>query len=94
MLKQELRMAALGSARASYAARPWIANHEQAAAPLAELTGAHDSEVVAMNSLTVICIDDGELLSARPRTQSGTDREIRAVPSDRYAVVFAAGFHG
>jgi kynureninase len=35
------------------AGRPWIEYHEHAAAPLAALVGAHESEVVAMNSLTV-----------------------------------------
>ena len=35
------------------AKRPWIGYHEALAAPLAELVGADDTEVVAMNSLTV-----------------------------------------
>jgi kynureninase len=33
--------------------RPWIGYHEQAARGLAELAGAREDEVVAMNSLTV-----------------------------------------
>src|ERR1700733_12129933 len=35
------------------AARPWIGYHEALAAPLARLVGAQESEVIAMNSLTV-----------------------------------------
>jgi kynureninase len=53
-VEQELGLAALGRARdITIAERPWIRYHEQAAAPLADAGRRAESEVVAMNSLTV-----------------------------------------
>ncbi len=54
MIEEELgdwrRLGVLGHHEAT---RPWIPYHERAAPALAELVGALDGEVVAMNSLTV-----------------------------------------
>ena len=76
------------------AARPWIDYHQQAAAPLAALAGAAESEVVAMNSLTV----NLHLMMVsffRPRAQRNRVLiETAAFPSDRYAVVSQLAFHG
>src|SRR5260221_13310160 len=44
------RLGVLGHHQAK---RPWIGYHEAITAPLADLVGAGDAEVVAMNSLTV-----------------------------------------
>jgi kynureninase len=76
------------------AARPWIRYHEQAAAPLAVLVGALESEVVAMNSLTV---NLHLMMVSFFRPDSGRNRiliEKSAFPSDRYAVVSQLAFHG
>ncbi len=90
-LKDWQRLGVLGH---HTAARPWIRYHEQAAAPLAELVGAHDSEVVAMNSLTV-----NLHLMMVSFFRPGLERnrvliEKSAFPSDRYAVVSQLAFHG
>jgi len=90
-LKDWQRLGVLGH----YAAgRPWIPYHQQAAAPLAALVGAHESEVVAMNSLTV-----NLHLMLVSFFRPGTDRnrvliEKSAFPSDRHAVVSQLAFHG
>jgi kynureninase len=76
------------------AGRPWIPYHEQAAAPLASLVGAHESEVVAMNSLTV---NLHLMMVSFFRPQGIRSRvliEKSAFPSDRYAVVSQLQFHG
>jgi kynureninase len=76
------------------AERPWIRYHEQAAAPLAALVGAHESEVVAMNSLTV---NLHLMMVSFFRPHSGRNRvliEKSAFPSDRYAIVSQLAFHG
>jgi kynureninase len=94
-VEQELddwrRMGVLGHHGAQ---RPWIPYHEQAAAPLASLIGAHESEVVAMNSLTV----NLHLMMVsffRPDTRRNRILvEKSAFPSDRYAVASQLGFHG
>jgi kynureninase len=76
------------------ASRPWIGYHEHAAAPLAALVGAAESEVVAMNSLTV----NLHLMMVsfyRPDpTRNRILIEASAFPSDRYAVVSQLEFHG
>jgi len=76
------------------ASRPWIGYHEHVAAPLAELTGAAESEVVAMNSLTVnlhlMMVSFFRPGAARSRIMI----EASAFPSDRYAVVSQLHFHG
>lgn len=90
-LKDWQRLGVLGHHAAE---RPWIPYHEQAAAPLAELVGAQESEVVAMNSLTV----NLHLLMVsffRPgATRNRVLIEKSAFPSDRYAVVSQLAFHG
>ncbi len=76
------------------AGRPWIPYHERAAAGLAELTGAGESEVVAMNSLTV---NLHLMLVSFFRPDTARNRvliESSAFPSDRYAVVSQLQFHG
>lgn len=68
------------------AERPWVAYHEQLASGLAALTGAHPSEVVAMNSLTV---NLHLLLTSFFRPAGGRRKilmESQAFSSDRYAI--------
>ena len=76
------------------AARPWIGYHEALAAPLARLAGAQESEVIAMNSLTV----NLHLMMVSFFKVSGQRRRIlieqSAFPSDRYAVVSQLEYHG
>jgi kynureninase len=76
------------------ATRPWIPYHERAAPALAELAGALEGEVVAMNSLTV----NLHLMMVsffRPdATRNTVLMESSAFPSDRYAVVSQLEFHG
>ena len=94
-VEQELqdwrRLAVLGHHQAG---RPWIRYHEQAAAPLASLVGAHESEVVAMNSLTV----NLHLMMVSFFRPHGTRNRVliekSAFPSDRYAIVSQLKFHG
>jgi kynureninase len=95
MVEQELadwrRLGVLGHHDAT---RPWIPYHERAAPGLAELVGAEESEVVAMNSLTV----NLHLMMVsffRPAdTRNKVLMESSAFPSDRYAVVSQLEFHG
>jgi kynureninase len=95
MIEQELgdwrRLGVLGHTQA---ARPWIPYHERAAPALAELAGAMEGEVVAMNSLTV----NLHLMMVsffRPdATRNSVLIESSAFPSDRYAVVSQLEFHG
>jgi kynureninase len=94
-VEQELadwrRLAVLGHHSAQ---RPWIGYHEHAAAPLAALVGAHASEVVAMNSLTV---NLHLMMVSFFRPQAPRNRvliEKSAFPSDRHAVVSQLAFHG
>jgi kynureninase len=76
------------------AQRPWIPYHENAAAPLAALVGALESEVVAMNSLTVnlhlMMVSFFRPTGARNRVLI----EASAFPSDRYAIESQLAFHG
>jgi kynureninase len=76
------------------AARPWIPYHERAAPGLAALAGALQSEVVAMNSLTV----NLHLMMVsffRPRgVRNCVLIEKSAFPSDRYALVSQLEYHG
>ncbi len=69
-----------------HASRPWYPYHEMLRGPLARLVGAHEHEVVAMNSLTV----NLHLLMAsffRPtRERFKIVIEDAAFPSDSYAV--------
>jgi kynureninase len=76
------------------AKRPWIGYHEGLAASLAELVGAHETEVVAMNSLTV---NLHLMMVSFFRPDTSRNRvliEKSAFPSDRYAVVSQLAFHG
>ncbi|MFM7259241.1 MAG: kynureninase [bacterium] len=74
--------------------RPWYSYHEQLRAPLARLVGAHEHEVVAMNSLTA---NIHLLLTSFYRP---TDRRTKlllekgAFPSDTYAVMSHIGARG
>jgi kynureninase len=76
------------------ARRPWIHYHAEAAAPLAALVGAEESEVVAMNSLTVnlhlMMVSFFRPVAPRNRVLI----EKSAFPSDRYAVASQLQFHG
>lgn len=73
---------------------PWKPYHEWFAGPLSRLVGAHEDEVVAMNSLTV----NLHLLMAsfyRPtRERYKILMELPAFPSDVYAVKSQLRFHG
>jgi kynureninase len=94
-VEQELadwrRLGVLGHHAAS---RPWIAYHERACAPLAALVGAEETEVVAMNSLTVnlhlMMVSFFRPADRRNRVLI----EKSAFPSDRYAIVSQMAFHG
>jgi kynureninase len=90
-LKDWQRLGVLGHHAAG---RPWIQYHEQAAAPLAELTGALESEVVAMNSLTVNLhlMMVSFYRPVKPRNRILIEKS--AFPSDRYAIVSQLAFHG
>ena len=95
MVEQELadwrRLGVLGHHDAT---RPWIPYHERAAPALAELTGAMESEVVAMNSLTV---NLHLMMVSFFRPDAARNKvliESSAFPSDRYAVVSQLEFHG
>jgi len=74
--------------------RPWIGYHERVAGALAGLVGAGESEVVAMNSLTV---NLHLMMVSFFRPSAGRTRvliEKSAFPSDRYAVASQLEFHG
>jgi len=72
---------------------PWMPYHEFLREPLARLTGARPSEVVAMNSLTV----NLHLMMVSFYRPEGERRKIvierQAFPSDRYAVASQLRFH-
>ena len=74
--------------------RPWISYHRRCAAGFAELTGSLQSEVVAMNTLTV----NLHLLMAsfyRPTAERfKIVIESQAFPSDRYAAASQLRMHG
>lgn len=76
------------------AVRPWIGYHEALAGPLARLAGALESEVIAMNSLTVnlhlMMVSFFKVQGQRQRILI----EQSAFPSDRYAVVSQLQYHG
>ena len=95
LIEQELadwrRLGVLGHHDAT---RPWIPYHERAAPALADLAGALQSEVVAMNSLTV----NLHLMMVSFFRPSGARNKVliesSAFPSDRYAMVSQLEFHG
>src|ERR1700722_8477435 len=90
-LKDWQRLGVLGH---HVAGRPWIRYHEQAAAPLAALVGAHETDDVAINSLTV----NLHLMMVsffRPDLERNRVLiEQSAFPSDRYAIVSQLAYHG
>jgi kynureninase len=79
---------------AHFATQGWVGYHERFADPLARLTGAWPSEVVAMNSLTL----NLHLMLVsfyRPtRQRSKILVERDTFPSDRYAIESQLRFHG
>jgi kynureninase len=75
-------------------ARPWVKYHEQLAPPLARLCGALDSEVVAMNSLTVNLHLMMVSFFQPQDSRNCILIEHSAFPSDRYAVVSQLEHHG
>ena len=85
------RLAVLGHHAAE---RPWLNYHQRASAGLAALVGAGETEVIAMNSLTV----NLHLMMVsffRPGGQRNRVLiEKSAFPSDRYAIVSQLTFHG
>lgn len=76
------------------ARRPWVSYHEQLTPLIARIVGAHEDEVVVMNSLTT----NLHLMMVsfyRPTPERhAIVIEKGAFPSDRYAVVSQLGFHG
>ncbi|MSR69420.1 MAG: kynureninase [Phycisphaerales bacterium] len=78
--------AKLGAEGHLYGCRPWVSYHELFRAGLAELTGAHAHEVVAMNTLTA----NLHFLLLSFYQPTATRRRIiierGAFPSDRFAV--------
>jgi kynureninase len=76
------------------AANPWMHYHEMFAQPLAAIVGAKETEVVAMNQLTV----NLHLLMVsfyKPTAQRyKIICEAKAFPSDQYAIESQIKFHG
>ncbi len=77
-----------------HSTNPWYSYHELLTPPMADLVGAHESEVVCMNSLTT----NIHLLFVsfyRPtKTRYKIISEARMFPSDRYLLETQAQFHG
>jgi kynureninase len=94
-IEQELNdWAALGVEAHFAAQNPWMPYHELVTENLAQIVGAQNLEVAAMNSLTV----NLHLLMVsfyRPtQKRNKIVIEAGAFPSDRYAVVSQLKFHG
>ena len=86
--------ARLGVAGHMHARRPWMAYHRQATAGFAELTGADEQEVVAMNTLTV---NLHVMMASFYRPDDKRYKivvESTAFPSDYFAVTSQLGMHG
>ncbi len=94
-LQQELDdWARLGVEAHFHAKNPWKPYHENLAAPIAKIAGAKQTEVVAMNSLTV---NLHLLLVSFYRPTEKRFRiicEAKAFPSDQYAFASQARYHG
>ena len=94
-VQQELDdWARLGVEGHFHARRPWLSYHRNAKSGLAHLTGASESEVVAMNSLTV---NLHLLMTSFYRPTAGRSKiliESTAFPSDRFAVMSQIRMHG
>jgi kynureninase len=93
-VEQELDRWAATGVRGHFGDGGWLDYHRQFAAPLAWLTGARRSEVVAMNSLTV---NLHLLLLSFYRPQGRRGKiviEADAFPSDRYAVASQLSLQG
>jgi kynureninase len=77
-----------------HAQRPWVSYHEQFAPLLAPLVGEHESEVVAMNALTVnihlLMVSFYKPTAKRFRIIC----EAKAFPSDQYALESQVKMHG
>ncbi len=77
-----------------HAKKPWLPYHEFLTEPMARIIGAHASETVVMNALTV----NLHLLLVSFYRPQGERRKIviesGAFPSDRYAVESQIRFHG
>ncbi len=94
-IKAELHdWAKLGVEGHVHAKNPWLSYHEQFAGPLARITGAKESEVVAMNALTVnlhlLMISFYRPCQSRYRIIC----EEKAFPSDSYALQSQAKLNG
>lgn len=77
-----------------HARNPWLPYHELVTADLAALTGALESEVVAMNSLTV---NLHLMLSTFYHPQKSRNKILMGFspfPSDRYAIASQIKLHG
>ena len=74
--------------------RPWVSYHRQANAGFAELTGSRESEVVAMNTLTVnLHVLMASFYKPTP-SRYKIVIESQAFPSDRYAAASQLRMHG
>jgi len=86
--------AALGVIGHHKARKPWLSYHEQFAAPVAKIVGAHPEEVVVMNQLTV---NLHLLLTTFYRPTKDRYKiicEAKAFPSDQYALQSQVKLHG
>ncbi len=86
--------AALGVEGHLHARHPWLPYHEFLTKSMAALVGAHQSEVVVMNSLTVnLHLLMASFYKPTPKRYKILI-ESDAFPSDRYAVASQAQWHG
>ncbi len=93
VLQELADWAELGVEGHVHAHSPWLTYHEQFSEPLAHITGAKTTEVVAMNALTV---NLHILMATFYRPTSTRHRiicEAKAFPSDIYALQSQTVFH-